>query len=112
MSDPSFGRVASRSAERGRILNVYTLVGWEGAEMETRIQRWGNSLGLRIPKSFAGEIGLEAGSTVDLSVADGDLVVRPARKRKYDVASLSSRINSRNVHTEIETGERAGREAW
>ena len=38
--------------------------------MRTRIQKWGNSLGLRIPKSFAEEAGVEAGSDVDLSIED------------------------------------------
>jgi len=42
--------------------------------MLTRIQKWGNSLGLRIPKSFAAEVEVEAGSTVDIRVENGDLV--------------------------------------
>ncbi len=44
--------------------------------MNTKIQKWGNSLGLRIPKSFAEEAGVEAGSEVDLTVEDGQLIVR------------------------------------
>jgi len=49
--------------------------------MQTKILRWGNSLGLRIPRSFAAEAGVEAGSQVDLSVREGDLVVRAAKRR-------------------------------
>ena len=44
--------------------------------MQTKVQKWGNSLGLRIPKSFAEQAGVEAGSEVDLSVEDGELIVR------------------------------------
>lgn len=56
--------------------------------MHTKIQRWGNSLGLRIPKSFAEEAGVGAGSEVDLSVEEGELIVRPARLRRYDLKEL------------------------
>ena len=79
--------------------------------METKIQRWGNSLGLRIPKSFAEEARVEAGSTVDLSIEDGELVIRPLRRR-YSLRSLVAGINRGNVHEPVDTGEPVGREAW
>ncbi|MEW5983505.1 MAG: AbrB/MazE/SpoVT family DNA-binding domain-containing protein [Acidobacteriota bacterium] len=80
--------------------------------MQTRVQRWGNSLGLRIPKSFAAEAGVEAGSEVDLSVEAGDLIVRPARRRTYRLRDLLGRVNARNVHGEVRTGRPVGRESW
>lgn len=80
--------------------------------METKIQRWGNSLGLRIPKAFAEEAGVEAGSAVDVSVEDGDLVVRPLQARRYDLRSLLRGINARNIHEPVETGRPVGREVW
>ena len=80
--------------------------------METKIQRWGNSLGLRIPKSFAEEARVEAGSTVDISVEGGDLVVRPVRPRIYDLRSLVRAITPKNIHEGVETGPPVGREAW
>ena len=46
-----------------------------GGEMRTRIQKWGNSLALRIPKSFAAEVKLEQGSEIEVSLVDGKLVV-------------------------------------
>lgn len=80
--------------------------------MQTKIQRWGNSLGLRIPKSFAAEAHVEAGSTVDLSVEDGRLVVRAVDERRYDLKTLVAGINARNVHESVDWGEPQGREAW
>lgn len=80
--------------------------------MQTKIQKWGNSLGLRIPKSFAAEARVEAGSTVDLTVDGGRLVVRRVRRRKYDLRSLVKGINARNVHRSVETGSAVGREVW
>lgn len=80
--------------------------------MQTKIQKWGNSLGLRIPKSFAEQAGVEAGSEVDLSVEDGDLVVRPRRSPRYELKDLLQGVTAKNVHNEVETGEPVGREAW
>ena len=80
--------------------------------MQTKIQKWGNSLGLRIPRSFAAEAQVEEGSTVDLSVENGRLLVRPLRTRKYALGNLLKKVNPRNVHREVSTGEPVGREAW
>jgi antitoxin MazE len=78
--------------------------------VRTRIQKWGNSLGLRIPRSFAKEAGVEAGSEVDLSIRRGDLVVKPARRRKYRLPELLRGISARNVHAEVDVGTPVGRE--
>ena len=83
-----------------------------GARMETKIVRWGNSLGLRIPKSFAEELEVEAGSTIDISVEDGSLVVRPARRGRYELAAMLKAITPGNIHESVETGAPAGREVW
>ncbi len=80
--------------------------------MLTRIQKWGNSLGLRIPKAFASEASVEAGSTVDIAIEDGDLVVRPVRRPRYSLQELLRGINARNRHEEASTGEPVGREVW
>ena len=80
--------------------------------MQTRIQKWGNSLGLRIPKSFAKQAGVEAGSEVDLSVEGSDLVVRSKRRPRHQLGKLLRGVTPRNVHREIDTGHPVGREAW
>jgi len=80
--------------------------------MQTKIQRWGNSLGLRIPRSFAEEAGVEAGSKVDLSVRDGDLVVRAAKRRTYLLSELLEKVTAKNLHGEVDTGGPIGREVW
>ena len=80
--------------------------------MQTKIQRWGNSLGLRIPRSFAEEAGVEAGSQVDISVRDGDLVVSAAKRRTYRLSELLAKVTTKNLHGEVDTGEPIGREVW
>ena len=80
--------------------------------MQTKIQKWGNSLGLRIPRSFAAEAQVEEGATVDLSVEDGRLLVRPLRVRRYALRALLRKMRPRNLHGEVSTGRAVGREAW
>ena len=58
--------------------------------MQTKVRKWGNSLGLRIPRSIAAKAQVEEGSTVDLSV-DGRLVVRALRGKKYNRPDLLER---------------------
>lgn len=80
--------------------------------MLTRIQKWGNSLGLRIPRAFAREARVEEGSAVDLSVTHGQLIVRPVRQERYELNALLGEISDENLHAEIEVGPAQGREAW
>ena len=80
--------------------------------MQTKIQRWGNSLGLRIPRSFAEEAGVEAGSQVNLSVRDGDLIVRALKRRTYRLSELLEKVTAKNLHGEVDTGKPIGREVW
>ena len=80
--------------------------------MLARIQKWGNSLGVRIPKSLAVEAQVEAGSTVDIRVENGDLIIRPVRRRRYVLSELIEGVSSRNLHEEISTGDPIGRDAW
>ena len=80
--------------------------------MQTKIQKWGNSLGLRIPRSFAAEAQVQEGSTVDLSVENGGLRVRPLRTRRYALSVLLRKVKRGNLHREVRTGEPTGREAW
>ncbi len=80
--------------------------------MQTKVQKWGNSLGLRIPRSFAAEAQVEEGATVDLSVENGSLLVRRLHPRKYALRELLKKVTPRNLHGEVPTGKRVGREAW
>ena len=78
----------------------------------TQIAKWGNSLGLRLPKSIAREAQLDEGDTVDVSVKDGAIVVRPARPT-YSLKTLVSKITRANRHGAIDWGTTAvGHELW
>ncbi len=78
--------------------------------MLTHIQKWGNSLALRIPQSVAREIGLSQDSSVEVSLVDGKLVIAPVVKRKVTLARLLAQVTDENIHHEVDTGSAMGRE--
>jgi antitoxin MazE len=80
--------------------------------MNARVQKWGNSLALRIPRPFATEVGLEENSEVELSLHQGRLVVRPVRRVKYDLSTLLAKVTPQNRHPEVDWGAPVGKEAW
>jgi antitoxin MazE len=80
--------------------------------MVTRILKWGNSLGLRIPKSFAKQAGVEEGSAVDIALEGDHLVIRAVKSKEYRLSDLLSQVREDNLHGEISTGDAVGREAW
>lgn len=79
--------------------------------MKTRVQKWGNSVALRIPKAFAIEARLEQGSQVELSLVEGKLIVETV-EGEQTLEGLLERIEDGNLHGEWDTGAVAGDEAW
>lgn len=78
--------------------------------METRIQKWGNSLGIRIPIHLAKQLKLHAGSVVNISIEEGRLIVD---SQKYDLDLMLKDITPENFHhLEIEDKDQLGNEAW
>lgn len=79
--------------------------------MKARIQKWGNSLALRIPKPFAEEVHLAEDSTVDLTVRNGKLVVA-VEEPEETLEALVAQITPENRHGETQTGKSVGNEIW
>jgi antitoxin MazE len=77
--------------------------------METKVQKWGNSYALRIPKTFVREVGLEYNATVNLTVEDGKLIIQPTGGA-ISLEKLLERITSENIHGEIDSGTPVGKE--
>lgn len=82
--------------------------------MLTKIQKWGNSHGLRLSRNVLEELRIEAGDEVDVSVNDGAIVIRPVRfvRGKLRLEDLVSRIPDDNKPLETTWGKPVGREAW
>jgi len=80
--------------------------------MRVQIQKWGNSLALRIPKSFAVESKIEQGSTVEVSLKSGKITVVPVTEPEFSLEELLAKITPENLHAEADTGASVGKEAW
>jgi antitoxin MazE len=80
--------------------------------VQTRVQKWGNSLGVRIPRGLAEEVGLGAGSEVSLSAKDGELVVKPSVPARLSLDALLAEVSEENLHSSIDTGSAVGAEIF
>jgi antitoxin MazE len=80
--------------------------------MKTAVQRWGNSLALRIPRTYAAETQISEGTEVELTLKSGALVIRPVLRKRHALADLLKRVTSANRHDSIETGGAVGKEVW
>ena len=80
--------------------------------MRTRVQKWGNSLALRIPKSFATEVGIQRETSVEVSLADGKLIITPVTKPKLTLKQLLAKVTKENLHNEVDTSPAMGNETW
>lgn len=81
--------------------------------MQTRVQKWGNSLAVRIPKSCLDESKLKKNSLIDVTVQDGKIVILPVKKkRKRTLDELLTKITPENRHEAVEWGPPVGKEVW
>ncbi len=80
--------------------------------MQARVQKWGNSLAVRIPKSFISQSHLKQNLLVEMSVEDGKIILSPVVEPELTLAQLLEGVSAENLHCEMETGNSVGREAW
>ena len=80
--------------------------------MQTKIQKWGNSLAVRIPKAFVKEADVAYGTSVNIFVDDGKIVIDPQPEIEYKLEDLLNGVTKRNLHSETNTGNATGREVW
>ncbi|HET6234043.1 MAG TPA: AbrB/MazE/SpoVT family DNA-binding domain-containing protein [Acetobacteraceae bacterium] len=80
--------------------------------MSVTLHKWGNSVGLRVPKPLLDQLGLKQGVQVDVKVEGNRLVIEPVRHRRYTMAELLEGFTPDNRPGEVDWGERVGREVW
>lgn len=80
--------------------------------MNATVQKWGNSLALRIPKSLAEDVDIHQGSVVELEMVEGEIVLKPKKEKKLSLRQLVKRITKKNLHTETDWGRPMGKEVW
>lgn len=77
--------------------------------MHTVVQKWGNSLGIRIPSLYVKELNLKNGHSVEITEEDGKIIIVPLKK---SLEEMLSRVTNENIHKSVETGVSVGKEQW
>ncbi len=76
---------------------------------KSHISKWGSSLAVRIPKPIAEHWGVQEGSVIEIVQRDDQVVLC---KKKYDLGDMIAKMSPDNLHSEQDTGQAQGREAW
>ncbi len=82
--------------------------------MVTKIQKWGNSQGLRIARQVLDDARIAVGDEVDISFTDGVIVIKPLRRvhGRHNLHELVKRIPKRHQAEEVNWGTPSGKEVW
>ncbi|MYC13360.1 MAG: transcriptional regulator/antitoxin, MazE [Gemmatimonadetes bacterium] len=82
--------------------------------MVTKVQKWGNSQGLRFSKAILEEAHINVGDQVNISVKKGQIIVEPVTKvrGKYDLRELVSKMPQNYQVEELDWGKPIGKEVW
>lgn len=80
--------------------------------MIQKIQKWGNSLGIRIPKDITEKYSLQEGSVVIITSERKKISLRPTLKKKQNLKKIIAHITPRNRHAETDWGLVRGKELW
>lgn len=80
--------------------------------MMSKVQKWGNSQGLRLPKHVLERADIFVGDDVEVIPQEGQIIIKKVSKRKFDLAEMVSRMpRSYKVHEES-LGKPVGKEEW
>lgn len=78
--------------------------------MQTKIQKWGNSLGIRIPNFIANQLSLNSGDLVDITLEKEQISIR---HKKQSLSIMLDQITEKNIHnSEWEDSDIKGQESW
>jgi antitoxin MazE len=94
------------------LLSIFIVDTTVETTMQTQVSRWGNSLGLRIPRAYALEAQIEEGTQVTVTVEEGRLIVTPVRPARLSLEELLAGITPENCHRETDWGAPRGNEVW
>ncbi|MGP1455527.1 MAG: AbrB/MazE/SpoVT family DNA-binding domain-containing protein [Treponema sp.] len=77
--------------------------------MQTVVQKWGNSLGFRIPSLWAKDNNVKNGSKIEVIIEKEKIVILPQKKSLDDMLAL---VTPDNIHAEVSAGNAIGKEEW
>ena len=80
--------------------------------MEARLQKWGNSVGIRIPNSLLKSLNLSINDKINLVEEDNKIIITKSKKSKIDLKELFEKYNGENLAKEFEWDDPVGKEIW
>ena len=80
--------------------------------MEAKIQKWGNSLGIRIPNNILKSLGLKSNDTINIVEEEDKIIITKSIKKKISLKELFDKYDGPNLSKEFEWDEPRGREIW
>lgn len=81
-------------------------------DMKTTIQKWGNSLAVRLPKEVAEKLAFREGSRVEVGEAKEGILICQTSKERQSLKTLVGMIRPEQMHGEVEWGSISGKEVW
>ena len=78
--------------------------------MTTKLQKWGNSYAVRIPKNLVQDLDLEQGADVEIKYHNQSLVIKPKKQKEYSLKELIKGITPKNRHKVVFDGQDVGKE--
>lgn len=80
--------------------------------MEARLQKWGNSDGIRIPSNILKSLNLKTNDVVDLNIVDDKIVISKSKKKKIILSERFEEYNGKNLSKEFTWDDPKGNEIW
>lgn len=78
--------------------------------MIVKTAQWGNSIGVRIPRTLAKKKGIGVDTAVEVNETEDGVIIRPVGKKEYSLKELVKKITPQNRHTEVDFGCPVGKE--
>lgn len=80
--------------------------------MEVRLQKWGNSLGIRIPSNILKSLNIKANDLLSIKEEEQKIVISVCKNKKISLEERFKEYNGQNLSKEFSWDEAKGRELW
>ena len=80
--------------------------------MEVRLQKWGNSMGIRIPSTFIKSLNLNMNDKVDIIEDEDRIIITKSKKKRISLKERFDKYNGENLSKDFEWDDPVGNEIW
>ena len=93
-------------------MSIYNVDTMENKDIRLRasIGKWGNSAAVRLPATLMSQAKFSDSQAIDLILQDGRIILEPVKASELSLKELLAQITPKNIHSEVDFGQPAGRE--